>query len=173
MLHNCSEYCKGAHPFRSVECLKKSHVFPADFSWFDHAPWFYDAVHDIESLFWVLMFICLTQRRCIGRDMLTEDSARESLYHHFYWDSTLRQYKEKLFSSFYPQHMRSVINKFHPYFKVLEPMIMRWSAMLRMAYRYRRIEYLTIHDQVASILDDQIGNLSNGEPDGRAERKSE
>jgi hypothetical protein len=68
--------------------------------------------------------------------------------------------------------------KFHPHFEDLKCMVIQWWSVLRAAYKHRKIEYYTIHDQVLGILDDTIYNqrdesdehlcLTRKESDGNA-----
>ncbi len=123
----------------------------------------------MESLFWVLMYICLT-RRGPGTGMWREellqgasnkDAELEELLN-LKFDSKdqhiILKNKSDLFNPSEP-FMERAIEKFHPYFENLKSMMVQWWSLLVIALDERKIEYLTIHDQILSILDNIVLKL--------------
>lgn len=152
---------QGTLPFISIECLKVGY-YNDDEDEEDRDDWFHDAVHDMESLFWVLMYICVT-RRGPGTGMwrsellpgsdVKDQQLSQLIFNNFdcKYEDTIQVNKLKLFGN--PELMENAIKKFHPYFQLLKPMMIQWWSLLRAAYKYRKIEYYTIHDQILGILD--------------------
>lgn len=129
--------------------------------------WYHDAIHDIESLFWVFLYMCLTRRGPGGprREELESsftgrspdtiklrtvvfclfDGPREVLYDN----------KGRLLGN--PDHMREfIIPCFHPYFDDLKDLALKWWKTLVFGYQHRMFEYDFIHTYVLRILRDDI-----------------
>jgi hypothetical protein len=128
----------------------------------DRGDWFHDAVHDMESLFWVLMYICLARRGpgagMWRRELLPGSDVKdrrlsEIIFNNFdcKHEYIIQANKIKLFGE--DNFMEEAIEKFHPYFRPLKSMMIQWWSVLRAAYIYRKIEYYTVHDQILGILD--------------------
>jgi len=134
-----------------------------------HRDWFHDAVHDMESLFWVLVYLCLTGRgpgagmwrEELLQDALNKDTELEQLLN-LNFDNSDRHIifnnKSELFNPSEP-FMERAIEKFHPYFENLKSMMIQWWVTLIIALDERKIEYYTIHDQILGILDNTISSL--------------
>ncbi len=158
-----------ALPFISVEILNKRLIYelPNDY----HEKWCHDAVHDIESLFWVLAYICLVREgpgvgMLRGRDLLKNDAEGDRLEGllHSYFDSPdrrdIRDYKRGFFDD-RTLMGTDILANFDDYFEPLKNMMDKWWRILVLAYKYRKFEYYTIHDQVIHILNEAIESLSN------------
>lgn len=126
----------------------------------------HDAVHDIESFFWVLVQICITSQGPGGlrrreftddpEDMTNLDQDRIDLWIAVWCllDSDfdrLRQRKQMLFRT--PENLeKDVLRHFHPYFNSLKPFISEWFSLLRIAHSFPYYEYHTIHTRVLDIF---------------------
>lgn len=130
---------------------------------------YHDAVHDMESFLWVLVEICLTRKGPglgMRRDELKPgESMQSSLADcvHKLFDADvgiLSDVKSELLEN--PDGMDdNIVPLFHPYFEQLKPMVLQWWHTLWLAYRYRAIEYLHIHNHVIDILEETISKLSH------------
>lgn len=139
---------------------------------------YHDAVHDIESFFWVLVEICLTLKGPgERRDEFSgdqegipepghEDHERIKhlwtvVWHLFNSDlSRLYKYKRRLFRE--PELFETdVLQNFHSSFNVLKPFIAEWFSLLRIAHRFRSYEYYTLHDRVLAIFDKILESMGS------------
>ncbi|KAH9885620.1 hypothetical protein C8Q73DRAFT_300552 [Cubamyces lactineus] len=134
----------------------------------------HDAIHDMESFFWVLLSLCIThagpgdERRneLTGelRDFANErqeqvNQLREVVDCLFEGDiATIASYKHHLFSK--PQDFETkILCHIHPYFEALKPALCRWWNLLVLAYAFEGYEYHNIHALVIELLDDAARNL--------------
>ena len=155
----------------SVEILKEESVFgmPEDVS---RDTWCHDAIHDIESLFWVLMFICLVRegpgmnmlRRELISDTAENDGLQGIIYRYF--DASefnkILLNKGKLFTNFEKMEV-DILHNFHSYFEPLKEMMVRWWHIMVLAYRHRKFEYYAIHDQIIDIIKKTMDELSESQ----------
>lgn len=141
---------------------------------------FHDAVHDIESFFWVLVHTCLTRQGPGGvRRQELDDANRESEAYGplrrlvaCLFDSdntTMAANKRNLFLN--PNHLEEfVLVNFHDYFQNVKGLIKEWFHMLSLAYEFRAFEYQDIHDMVLEILDKSLASMPADEIDDAAQK---
>lgn len=163
---------KGTPPYTSGEILMNTRYDPK-------TSVFHDAIHDIESFFWVLIHICLT-RSGPGqrREELTGDSAGHRALHfliYCFFDgplTVLGPNKHLLFSR--PDDFEAyIIPNFHPYFDELKPFMQEWFSLLVLAYAHvEGYEYHNIHNRVLDILDRALASMTPGELDCEVGRKA-
>ena len=120
----------------------------------------HDAIHDMESLFWVLLFLCITRAGPGGErreDFVGELTdfpnvrqdqvarLRNVVRNLFDGDmATIASYKELLFLN--PENFETdILCHIHPYFEVLKPALCRWWNLLVLAYAFEGYEYHNIH----------------------------
>ncbi|KAF8344955.1 hypothetical protein F5887DRAFT_236522 [Amanita rubescens] len=133
----------------------------------------HNVIHDMESFFWVLVYICLTRNGPGGkrRTELTspKPGGRSALY------NTIQKVFENVNLSdlaLQRQNLvmdlllfkQDILNHFHPYFGPLEPMMEKWYTLLQRARHHHSIEYDHIHIHVEAILDEAIMNLQPDDP---------
>jgi len=130
---------------------------------------FHDAVHDLESFFWVLVHICLTRKGPGGvrRDELKEENEENEEHASLrrvvfcFFDSSeenMRANKRLLFSN--PNELEEfVLHNFHGYFHSLKGLIEEWFHVLVIAHQFHAYEYHNIHDMVIDILDRALSTL--------------
>ena len=167
----CTAYLKlhqGTLPFISVKILNKRPIYELPNNYCEK--WCHDAVHDIESLFGVLVYICLVREGLgvgmLRRDLLKNDAEGDRLEAllHSYFDSPDHRYIRDYKRGFFDDRTlmgTNILANFDDYFKPLKNMMDKWWCVLVLAYKYRKFKYYTIHDQVIHILDEAIENLSN------------
>ncbi|KAH9885619.1 hypothetical protein C8Q73DRAFT_659679 [Cubamyces lactineus] len=136
----------------------------------------HDAIHDMESLFWVLLFLCITragpggERREDFAGELTDfpkerqdqvARLRNAVRNLFDGDvATIAYYKEHLFQN--PQEFETeILRHIHPYFEVLKPTLCRWWDLLVLAYTFEGYEYHNIHAFVIELLDMAARDLAS------------
>ena len=147
---------KGTPPYTSGEILESLRYFHGG-----HV--YHDAVHDLESFFWVLVHICLTRKGPGGvrREELEEKSDENEEFTPFrrvifcFFDSsedTMRANKRHLFM--HPDKLEEfVLGNFHDYFHSLKGLVKEWFHVLLLAHKFHAFEYHNIHDMVLETLD--------------------
>ena len=155
----------------SVEILKGQSVFgmPEDVSMDALC---HDASHDIESLFWVLTFICLVRegpgmnmlRQELRSDGAENDALQGIIYRYFNASESdeILLNKGNLFTNFEKLKADILLN-FHSYFEPLRGMMVRWWHIMVLAYRHRKFEYYTIHSQIIDIIKKTMDELSESQ----------
>ncbi|OSD08223.1 hypothetical protein PYCCODRAFT_1472904 [Trametes coccinea BRFM310] len=133
-----------------------------------------DAIHDMESFFWVLLYLSMThsgpggvrREELVGE--LDADSSEvfelRTICHCFFdgplekiaWNKRepFRDYK-----SFEPLVLRHV----HPYFEPLRPLLRRWWELLLLSYEFEGWEYYHNHVLVIELLERALEELETVE----------
>ncbi|TFY71304.1 hypothetical protein EVG20_g1698 [Dentipellis fragilis] len=131
----------------------------------------HSAIHDLESFWWILLYICLSRNGPGGaqRDELFQQRDEEALWLGNIVDCLFetkdeyvrRMNKVELFTNL--DHLQSfIIPRFHPYFKGLEKLIMDWRTVLHFAYEtYDKVTPGIIHRLVLAVLDDVLKDLQS------------
>ncbi|KAG6806747.1 hypothetical protein H0H92_010150, partial [Tricholoma furcatifolium] len=153
----------GTLPFMSAEVIDgESIITPVGY---DSAPMFtHQAIHDMESLFWVLVYLCMT-RRGPGMDMRRDElrdpnvDLSRAVDQYFDGDSqTLRRRKGGLLK--HPELIEEeIIKHFHPYFDGLKPLVRKWWKILNLGYRYRAKEFYNIHAYLIRTINEAVASL--------------
>ncbi|KAI0329144.1 hypothetical protein GY45DRAFT_1418167 [Cubamyces sp. BRFM 1775] len=170
------EVRSGTPPYISVKILNTKMV---------HVPWrrntsipsavVHDAIHDMESFFWVLLYLCITragpggERRndliCKLDEIPVEQKMQVAPLHdlvHCLFDGDMAKiasHKKDLFEQ--PQNFEEqVLCHIHPYFEVLKPTLRRWWNLLVLAYAFEGYEYHNIHTLVLELLDPAVVKLA-------------
>jgi hypothetical protein len=151
-------HLKGTPPYTSGEILSGRRYFSGH-----QGTVFHDAVHDIESFFWVLVHICITQQGPGGvlRGELEQRNRENEGYDglrrvvHFFFDSnmsTMALNKAEIFT--HPDEFEPyVLANFHGYFLPLRDLVREWYHLLILAHQFHAFEYQNIHDMVLEIID--------------------
>ncbi len=157
---------KGTPPYTSGEILSRERYY-------SDSALFHDAVHDMESFFWVLVHICITRsgpdaQRRAELDGEAKDHPKLHLVVYCLFDGdrdVLVFNKRKLFKA--PNDFKEfIIPHFHPYFEKLQPFMQEWFDLLVLAYRYvEGYEYHNIHRRVQDILDRALAIMPLEEAD--------
>ncbi|TFY58769.1 hypothetical protein EVG20_g8025 [Dentipellis fragilis] len=157
----------GTTPFMSYELLTNRHYPDTRSLRADADEHTHSAIHDLESFFWVLVYLCVSRKGPGGarRDELghpegIQDADTRAVHSvvHCLFDSdeetTLAGSKLTLFES--PEDFNEYIfPRFHPYFEVLKPLVSTWWKVLRLGYfSYDAITQMFIHQRILDILDD-------------------
>ncbi|KAG6895443.1 hypothetical protein C0993_009576 [Termitomyces sp. T159_Od127] len=160
----------GTVPYMSAEVIARRSLFPLSGN-STIPPFMHQAIHDVESLLWVLVRLCLTRKGPgvnMRRDELDEDSL---MYDHQLKevvnclfegsDVEVKDNKVKLVqNSDLAVFEKRVVVHFHPYFEPLKPYVRQWWATLLLGYRHRGEEFYNIHDHILRILDKAIIEIS-------------
>lgn len=124
-------------------------------------PVVHDAVHDMESFFWILLYFALT--RTSGNQQLRDLESNPRLWaivHDIYEGDARTNGNHKTKYMRDPSLMSETLAQMHPYFDSLKPFMLRWWKALQVAYRYRAYEYEHIHRIVVQILEEAIAATS-------------
>jgi len=167
-------HLKGTPPYTSGEILSGQRYF------LHRDKVFHDAVHDLESFFWVLLHICLTRQGPGGvrREELEPKNQAKEEYNvlgrvvHFLFDSdavTMAANKREIFT--YPDYLEEyVLSNFHDYFQPLRKVVKEWFHLLIIAHQFHAFEYYDIHDMVIEILDRALGPAPSDDIDEVAKK---
>lgn len=134
-------------------------------------PVVHNAIHDLESFFWVLLYLCHDgpgggrRGELSSDDLLTAET--KPLYAAVYClfdsedDQVLYDNKQDLFDK--PEELRTIILKsIHPYFEPLKDLISRWWATLRFGnITYDDYVAGSIHDRILAVLEDELGKIQS------------
>lgn len=131
----------------------------------------HSAIHDLESFFWVLLYLCLTRdgpgggrrNELSSNDPLTERTRPIYAAVHCLFDSeddvTLWTNKRLLFDN--PNDLKNIILKcIHPYFTILKCLISKWWTTLRFGYfTYDDYTAGCLHDRILKLLEDELRTI--------------
>ncbi|KAI8968734.1 hypothetical protein BD414DRAFT_532224 [Trametes punicea] len=149
----------------------------------------HDAVHDMESFFWVLLYLCLTRSGPGGgrREELKVDieemsdsdertrivQLRRIVFSFFDGDiATLAWNKRQLLEQ-WTAFESEILVHVHEYFAPLKPVLLQWWHLLLLAYEFHGYEYHNIHDHVIALLEKALHDLANQVPMEPSERTAE
>ncbi|KAL1742625.1 hypothetical protein HDZ31DRAFT_42849 [Schizophyllum fasciatum] len=161
-------------PFASAMILNRDVINVARPAWVSPVPTavVHDALHDMESFFWVLLYLCITrsgpgnQRRSKlfgdieaqpDPDQAAELQATVHAYFDGSWEEIARS-KRELFENSECFEAR-VLRHVHPYFDPLKPLLRRWWELLLLAYEFQGYEYHGIHKFVLALLEQTLRDL--------------
>jgi len=170
-------HLKGTPPYTSGEILSGQRYFHGH-----HDKVFHDAVHDIKSFFWVLVYICITRQGpgdVRRKELEQENEEYNGLRRvvHFLFESdmnTMAANKVEMFT--HAGHLEEyMLDNFHDYFQPLRKVVKEWFHLLILAHQFHAFEYHDIHDMVLEVLDcalesappDDIDEVAKKVLDGR------
>ncbi|KAF8344924.1 hypothetical protein F5887DRAFT_235756 [Amanita rubescens] len=123
----------------------------------------HNAVHDMESLLWVLVSICLTQDGKNGvicrQELQLAPGVENDLTRLVRVLFGQRDAKEKLRCLTTPAFFENILEHVHPYFNCLKPLLLRLRWALYFAHLYKGVEHYNIHKVILSILDETVVEL--------------
>jgi len=117
----------------------------------------------MESLLWVLVYICLT------RDGKNGVMCRQELKPAPGMENDLtklvrilfeqRDAKQRLHCLKTPAFFENILKYVHPYFNCLKPLLLKLRWALYFAHRYEGVEHYNIHKVTLSIFDETVVEL--------------
>ncbi|KAI4518145.1 hypothetical protein K525DRAFT_272945 [Schizophyllum commune Loenen D] len=138
------------------------------------------AIHDMEALFWMLLYICITRSGPEGRQReeysiknlatIPDPKQRQSIAHlhkitHCLFDArdpvTLSKNKRLLLRNGVADFKAHIEGCFHEYFRPFRSTMRAYLQLLRIAYIFRGYEYHFIHDRVIELLRDLLEKLND------------
>ncbi|KAF9008180.1 hypothetical protein BDZ89DRAFT_1079107 [Hymenopellis radicata] len=158
--------CTGTLSYTSGEILSpERYYYPIQSG---ESDLFHDAVHDIESVFWVLIHICLTrsgpgvqQREELTEDSQAHEQLRSVVYRFFDADRRVLAFNKRKLFIYRGDFGESIFQSFHPYFDELKPFMREWFSLLVLAYGYvEGYEYHNIHSRVQDILERALDSVT-------------
>ena len=160
------------------------------FSGFRHNGVLHDAIHDMESFFWTLLYLCITRsgpgdnrREELDGDLPADSPNAEEvaelrrIVFCFFGDETetIAMNKAQLFSE--PELFEEgLLRHVHPYFEPLKPLLRQWWDLLLLAYEFEGYEWHGIHTFVIGLLEQALRDLpaeNSPEDEERARRARE
>ncbi|KAG6829114.1 hypothetical protein H0H92_005656 [Tricholoma furcatifolium] len=155
--------------FASPEVLSGARIWPH----LGVPPPPHDARHDLEALFWVMTYICITRQGPGGekRQILAEASKSETtedlknasdprFIHGKYFSGNVADIiknKCKIFND--DSYATEIVPSFHSYFDPLKSLMIEWFNLLSVAHRFSIFE--TIHGRLRGALDSTHRELQN------------
>ncbi|KAL1684805.1 hypothetical protein GGG16DRAFT_119456 [Schizophyllum commune] len=137
-------------------------------------------IHDMEALFWTLLYICITRSGPGGRRReeytvqnlatIIDSKQRQSIAHlhkitHCLFDArdpvNLSKNKRLLLRSGVADFKAHIEGCFHDYFTPFRSTMRAYLQLLRIAYIFRGYEYHFIHDRVIELLRDLLEKLND------------
>ena len=120
----------------------------------------HNAVHDMESLFWVLLYICLTREGDNGHRRPELEHEQESILAQRVrelFEQGNAQKKSNCLEA--PAEFEKILMFVHSYFDCLKPLLsnLRWA--LYIAHSYDGIEHYNIHSVILALLDETLSKL--------------
>ncbi|KAG6908719.1 hypothetical protein DXG01_003564 [Tephrocybe rancida] len=158
----------GTLPYMSEEVISGCASYPSR-RWKSKVSYFvHEAIHDIESLLWVLVQMCMTHKgpgidmKRLELDKHSESYSpdlRQAIVSYFDGEeSILRASKRSLLSC--PSRFESeIIAHFHPYFDPLKELVRQWWSLLILGYKHRGIEFYNIHSHIIRIIDKALSSI--------------
>ncbi|KAH8091829.1 hypothetical protein BXZ70DRAFT_471969 [Cristinia sonorae] len=172
----------GTLPFMSYEVLFSPQQYPVKFSNLRtdvvNLQPVHGAIHDLESLFWIFLYLCLTRagpggkRRADFDEEPTGECDAVAKLHAIVWrlfespeDHEIAFNKRDLF--IHPESLKTLlIPAMHPYFEPLHQLLIDWWGLLRSSYQtYNDIEQGLIHLKVIELLGATLRDLKNSQVD--------
>ncbi|KAA1475378.1 hypothetical protein DENSPDRAFT_842147 [Dentipellis sp. KUC8613] len=138
----------------------------------------HDSIHDMESIMWVLIFLCCTRdgpggsrRKEFGENFSTSEYRILQAVVYSFFEAPIEVMgarKQGLFSSDDKSKMDEwLLANFHDYFTPLKPLVRKWFEILFIGYQYRIYE--TIHDQFLKAIEEAIEKERRRGPEENAE----
>ncbi|OSD08224.1 hypothetical protein PYCCODRAFT_1462501 [Trametes coccinea BRFM310] len=130
----------------------------------------HDAIHDMESFFWVLLYLCMTRsgpggvrrEELIGElDAVPAEIEELRTIVYCFFDGSLERIARNKKQAFedYKSFEPLVLRHIHPYFEPLRPLLRRWWELLLLAYEFEGYEYHNIHALVIELLERALKEL--------------
>jgi len=128
------------------------------------SPVVHDAIHDIESFFWVMIYMALTRAGPGVKNTSTSQPLHHLLSSYFNsgYPEGLAFNKSQLFGADDKRATTAteqLLVHFHDYFKDLKPLIRTWRKVLQTAYQFGAYELWTIHDYTMALIKETIATL--------------
>ncbi|KAG6908724.1 hypothetical protein DXG01_003569 [Tephrocybe rancida] len=163
----------GTPPYMSAEVISRM-TFYTPPAYNERPPFVHAAIHDVESLLWVLVHLCMTRKGPgihMKRPELDDSSAnydsslRDAILRYFEGNERLLK-ESKFYLLINPDTFENkIIAHFHTYFEPLKQLARQWWAILILGYMYRGNEYYNIHSHIIC----RIGKTLDTIPDAPTE----
>ncbi|EIN05074.1 hypothetical protein PUNSTDRAFT_137758 [Punctularia strigosozonata HHB-11173 SS5] len=140
-------------------------------------------IHDVESFFWVFVYLCITRDGCrgsrrpeLGPSLLDPKDIPLRLFVDCLFDTkshkTLIYTKESILNA--PDHfIKSILPEVHPDLQCLSTLLEGWWRLMALSYlTYDRLTPGIIHDQVLALFDAAIKKLAEAPPHGADEKRT-
>ena len=133
--------------------------------------WVHDAAHDMESIMWVILHLCIThgppgllhRKELQSNDSPEGKEIKEKALFPFFENrdtQALGNKKAQIFSPAGKEILeKELLVHFHPFFKPLEPLVIALHDLLTLTFQFQAFEYDYIHDRVLAILNNAINKM--------------
>ncbi|GJJ10630.1 hypothetical protein Clacol_004857 [Clathrus columnatus] len=124
----------------------------------------HNAIHDLESFWWIIIYLCLTRESGGGHrrknEAVTDETSR--LIRNLFDSSDLQVGKTKA-KYFHKDNgtalFDALLTHFPGYFAPLESMLKRWREVVVLGYTFKAYEYHLVHKYVLRIIAEAINSL--------------
>ena len=141
-------------------------------------PFVHEAIHDVESLLWVLVRLCLTRKgpglnmrrneELDEKSLKSNPQLRDLVTHLFDGEPEVLMKKKADLHLHWTSFEENIIVHFHPYFNPLKPFVLQWWNTLILGYKHHADEFYNIHDHILRIIDEAIDHVKNIPDDEKA-----
>jgi hypothetical protein len=149
---------QGTYPYMSHEIIGR------------HPPP-HDAIHDLESLWWIIVHLALIREGPGKRRTVASGSNLEVILADFFdgdqRDLTLS--KEGVFARKFnnsKDNMKlELFDYFHDYFDPIKPVLEKWWIILKSGFEFRGYEYANIHEMILNVLEQEVETFPESDGD--------
>ncbi|KAH9939168.1 hypothetical protein B0H21DRAFT_825261 [Amylocystis lapponica] len=132
----------------------------------------HNSIHDMEAIFWVADYLCLTRdgpggsrrKELRGEQCGGAANSLEQIVYCFF-DSenvqVLLENRKTLFDD-YTDVETYIVKQFHPYFDVLKPLVVEWWRLIRFAYFSG--SYTPMHQPFLQVLNNTLREIEKSPP---------
>ncbi|KAH9912819.1 hypothetical protein B0H21DRAFT_773490 [Amylocystis lapponica] len=132
----------------------------------------HNSIHDMEAIFWVVDYLCLTRdgpggsrrKELRGEQRGGAANSLEQIVYCFF-DSenvqVLLENRKTLFDD-YTDVETYIVKQFHPYFDVLKPLVVEWWRLIRFAYFSG--SYTPMHQPFLEVLNKTLEEIEKKPP---------
>ncbi|KXN89335.1 hypothetical protein AN958_05833 [Leucoagaricus sp. SymC.cos] len=120
------------------------------------------AIHDVESLFWVFVYIALCFQGPGAEKRNLEDENLRYYIHYLFNDDSSRKHKKNIFEE--EDMFDELLSHFHSYFEDLKILVREWRSILNLAYGFQRgMEFNYPHSIVRQRIESALRSVGKKE----------
>jgi hypothetical protein len=128
----------------------------------------HDAIHDLESFWWILVHLALTREGPGKRRRVASGSPlQDTLINYFDNYHELVQFKQGIFGRSIEKAQGTMevdlLAHFDNYFAPIKPLVRQWWAILRLGFQFQGYERANVHEFILKLLREQIDSMDDSE----------
>ncbi|KXN89328.1 hypothetical protein AN958_05826 [Leucoagaricus sp. SymC.cos] len=120
------------------------------------------AIHDVESLFWVLVYIALSFQGPGAEERDIKDRTLQDYKRRLFNNDSSRTLKKSIFNK--TTKFEELLSHFHPYFEDLKVLVREWYLIMNLAFRFQGgMEFNYPHSIVRRRIEDALRSIDKNE----------